>query len=123
MRSFIVAVACAVLVVACNDNGPHGSGAICQGADCKKPGTGGVGSAGEGNSEAGCSGDECGQGGASGDTGAAGASEGGAGGEGGATITGTTIPGLGAAVTVNYDAQDIPHISCQTMADCLAVQG
>jgi len=26
-------------------------------------------------------------------------------------------------VTVQYDARDVPHIRCQTMADCLAVQG
>lgn len=38
-------------------------------------------------------------------------------------ISGTIIPELGAPVTVNYDAQDIPHISCRTLTDCLAVQG
>jgi penicillin amidase len=34
-----------------------------------------------------------------------------------------TIPGLTAAVTVQYDAQDIPHIQCAAAADCVAVQG
>ncbi len=40
-----------------------------------------------------------------------------------ATLTGETIPGLTAAVTVEYDAEDIPHIKCATTVDCLAVQG
>jgi penicillin amidase len=34
-----------------------------------------------------------------------------------------TIPNLTAPVTVQYDAQDIPHIRCATTIDCLAVQG
>lgn len=34
-----------------------------------------------------------------------------------------TIPGLTASVTVQYDAQDIPHIQCAAAADCLAAQG
>jgi penicillin G amidase len=38
-------------------------------------------------------------------------------------LTGATIPGLLAPVTVQYDAQDIPHIKCATKIDCLAVQG
>jgi penicillin G amidase len=38
-------------------------------------------------------------------------------------MTGKTIPGLTAPVTVAYDAQDIPHIKCAATADCLAVQG
>ena len=33
------------------------------------------------------------------------------------------MPGLGHAVTVQYDAQDVPHIQCAAAADCLAVQG
>ena len=40
-----------------------------------------------------------------------------------ATLTGKTIPGLTGPVTVQYDAQDIPHIKCAASADCLAVQG
>jgi penicillin amidase len=40
-----------------------------------------------------------------------------------ASLTSKTIPGLGAAVTVSYDAQDIPHIRCATTIDCIAVQG
>jgi len=38
-------------------------------------------------------------------------------------MTGKTIPHLTAPVTVTYDAQDIPHIQCATMVDCIAVQG
>lgn len=33
------------------------------------------------------------------------------------------IPGLTAPVTVQYDAQDVPHIQCAHAADCLAAQG
>ena len=33
------------------------------------------------------------------------------------------IPNLTAEVTVQYDAQDIPHIKCAQAVDCLAVQG
>ena len=33
------------------------------------------------------------------------------------------IPNLTAPVTVQYDAQDIPHIKCAATIDCLAVQG
>src|SRR5262249_16989089 len=33
------------------------------------------------------------------------------------------IPSLGAPVTVQYDAQDIPHIKCAALLDCIAVQG
>lgn len=33
------------------------------------------------------------------------------------------IPGLTAQVTVQYDAQDVPHIQCSQAADCVAVQG
>ena len=40
-----------------------------------------------------------------------------------ATLTGATIPGLLAPVTVQYDAEDIPHIGCATAIDCFAVQG
>jgi penicillin amidase len=40
-----------------------------------------------------------------------------------ATLTGKNIPGLTVPVTVQYDAQDIPHIKCAAMIDCLAVQG
>lgn len=40
-----------------------------------------------------------------------------------ATITKAVIPGLGAPVTVQYDAQDIPHVKCAALDDCLAVQG
>ncbi|MEO8702977.1 MAG: penicillin acylase family protein, partial [Kofleriaceae bacterium] len=39
------------------------------------------------------------------------------------TLTASTVPGLGAPVTVTYDAQEIPHIRCQTKIDCFAVQG
>lgn len=35
----------------------------------------------------------------------------------------TAIPGLSEPVTVQYDAQDIPHIQCAAAADCIAVQG
>lgn len=38
-------------------------------------------------------------------------------------LTAKTIPQLSAAVTVQYDAQDIPHIRCAAANDCLAVQG
>jgi penicillin amidase len=34
-----------------------------------------------------------------------------------------TIPNLTAPVTVQYDAQDIPHIRCAATIDCIAVQG
>jgi penicillin amidase len=40
-----------------------------------------------------------------------------------AVVSTETIPSLTAPVTVLYDAQDIPHIKCATIADCLAVQG
>jgi len=40
-----------------------------------------------------------------------------------AALTGKTIPNLTAPVTVQYDAQDIPHIRCAAMVDCIAVQG
>ena len=33
------------------------------------------------------------------------------------------IPGLTAEVTVQYDAEDIPHIKCAAAIDCVAVQG
>jgi penicillin amidase len=33
------------------------------------------------------------------------------------------VPGLSAAVTVQYDAQDIPHIQCAQIRDCISVQG
>ncbi|HEX7838481.1 MAG TPA: penicillin acylase family protein, partial [Kofleriaceae bacterium] len=33
------------------------------------------------------------------------------------------IPGLTGPVTVQYDAQDVPHIQCAQAADCLAAQG
>ena len=39
------------------------------------------------------------------------------------TLTGATIPGLTAPVTVQYDAEDIPHINCAKAIDCFAVQG
>ncbi|HET9987340.1 MAG TPA: penicillin acylase family protein, partial [Kofleriaceae bacterium] len=39
------------------------------------------------------------------------------------TLTSETIPGLLAPVKVQYDAEDIPHIKCQTKIDCVAVQG
>src|SRR6185437_7272307 len=39
------------------------------------------------------------------------------------TLTSETIPGLLAPVKVEYDAEDIPHIKCQTKIDCVAVQG
>src|SRR4029077_15954682 len=38
-------------------------------------------------------------------------------------LTDHTIPGLTASVTVAYDAQDIPHIKCAAIRDCLAAQG
>jgi penicillin amidase len=38
-------------------------------------------------------------------------------------ITAKKIPGLTQPVTVQYDAQDIPHIKCATTIDCIAVQG
>jgi penicillin G amidase len=40
-----------------------------------------------------------------------------------ATVPNQTILGLTAPVTVTYDERDIPNISCQTQADCFAVQG
>lgn len=40
-----------------------------------------------------------------------------------ATLTAETIPGLTAPVTVAYDAEDIPHITCAAALDCFAVQG
>lgn len=40
-----------------------------------------------------------------------------------ASMAAVTMPGLGHAVTVAYDAQDVPHIQCAAAADCLAVQG
>ena len=40
-----------------------------------------------------------------------------------AVLTSKNISVLTAPVTVLYDAQDIPHIKCATIADCLAVQG
>jgi penicillin amidase len=40
-----------------------------------------------------------------------------------ALLTGEVIPGLTGPVTVDYDAQDIPHIQCAAAADCVAVQG
>src|SRR5262249_11290012 len=39
-----------------------------------------------------------------------------------ATLTGAKIPGLTAPVTVEYDAQDVPHITCAATIDCIAVQ-
>ncbi len=39
------------------------------------------------------------------------------------TLTAETIPVLTAPVTVQYDAEDIPHINCSAANDCLAVQG
>jgi len=39
------------------------------------------------------------------------------------SIRGATIPGLSAPVTVEYDAQDVPHVACAGIADCIAVQG
>lgn len=38
-------------------------------------------------------------------------------------LKGGSIPGLKGAVTVQYDAQDIPHIQCSQAVDCVAVQG
>jgi penicillin amidase len=38
-------------------------------------------------------------------------------------LTDHTIPGLTGPVTVEYDAQDIPHIQCAATIDCIAVQG
>ncbi|MGE5187098.1 MAG: penicillin acylase family protein [Acidobacteriota bacterium] len=40
-----------------------------------------------------------------------------------ATLNSATIPGLTAPVTVQYDAEDIPHIQCAAAIDCFAVQG
>lgn len=34
-----------------------------------------------------------------------------------------SIPGLKGPVTVQYDAQDVPHIQCTQAVDCIAVQG
>lgn len=39
------------------------------------------------------------------------------------TLTANSIPGLLAPVTVLTDAEDIPHIRCQTAIDCISVQG
>ena len=115
MRSIIiVAVAWAVLAMSCSDSDNQG-------------GSGGTGGLNGGGGDSGCtSGNDCEQAGASGAAGesgaggAAGATDGGA---GSGAITGTTIPRLGAPVTVQYEARDIPHIHCQKAADCLAVQG
>ena len=38
-------------------------------------------------------------------------------------LSAAIIPVLAAPATVQYDAQDIPHIHCAGQADCLAVQG
>ncbi|HUJ57006.1 MAG TPA: penicillin acylase family protein [Kofleriaceae bacterium] len=38
-------------------------------------------------------------------------------------LDGAIIPGLTAPVTVQYDAEDIPHINCAAAVDCVAVQG
>jgi penicillin amidase len=38
-------------------------------------------------------------------------------------LTSKNISGLTAPVTVQYDAQDVPHIQCAAAADCVAVQG
>jgi penicillin amidase len=38
-------------------------------------------------------------------------------------IDAATIPGLSAPVTVQWDAQDIPHVKCAQANDCFAVQG
>ncbi|HEX8113695.1 MAG TPA: penicillin acylase family protein, partial [Kofleriaceae bacterium] len=38
-------------------------------------------------------------------------------------LSGKKIPGLTAQVTVQYDAQDVPHIQCAQAEDCIAVQG
>jgi penicillin G amidase len=128
MRSIIIATAWAILaLIGCSDIGDtgdvHDSGP-CRGSECSEGGHGGRG---DGGADAGCSaGADCEQAGAAGETGAsgeagtAGASVGGA---GGSAVSGTSIPRLGAPVTVRYDARDIPNIHCQTMADCLAVQG
>jgi penicillin amidase len=35
----------------------------------------------------------------------------------------SVVPGLSAAVQVQYDAQDIPHLTCATPNDCFAAQG
>jgi len=40
-----------------------------------------------------------------------------------ATLTSAIIPGLSAPVTVQYDADEIPHIQCAAARDCFAVQG
>ncbi|HEY5950533.1 MAG TPA: penicillin acylase family protein [Kofleriaceae bacterium] len=40
-----------------------------------------------------------------------------------ALLTSETIPGLSAPVSVQYDAQDIPHVQCAVALDCFAVQG
>jgi penicillin amidase len=39
------------------------------------------------------------------------------------TLGAGKIPGLTGAVTVTYDAYDIPHIACAAAIDCFAVQG
>jgi penicillin amidase len=38
-------------------------------------------------------------------------------------LTAAKIPGLTAPVNVTFDAQDVPHVFCAAMNDCLAVQG
>jgi penicillin G amidase len=40
-----------------------------------------------------------------------------------AALAPKSIPGLKGAVTVQYDAQDVPHIQCTQAVDCIAVQG
>jgi penicillin amidase len=40
-----------------------------------------------------------------------------------AALKPVSIPGLKGAVTVQYDAQDVPHIQCTQAVDCIAVQG
>ena len=40
-----------------------------------------------------------------------------------AALPGKSIPGLKGPVTVQYDAQDVPHIQCTQAVDCIAVQG
>ncbi len=120
MRAFVFAAACVLL-------------ASCSGDDSSSPGAGGSG----GSGGSGATGGKGGSGNAAGTKGEAGesaagagatageAGEGGAAGSGGApiTLTGVTIAGLSAAVTVKYDAEDVPHVQCAKMADCFAVQG
>lgn len=38
-------------------------------------------------------------------------------------LTAKTVPGLTAPVSIQYDAQDVPHIQCAAAVDCVAVQG